>query len=436
MTTSIDNYSKISGLLEPLAQEVGMDVQTYHECVYNMIFGSMLNKGELVTASHVYQLAALCRKYGVNPFLNQVYAVAKGGVIRFSLTVDGWLQVLLSHSEYESHEYVYADKTVKTLIDGHQTPEWVQMVINFKDGRKFAGLREYYMENRNNMDSWQKLPTRMTSIRATCQAVRFGLSIAGFYDDEPENNGTKSSAAALAAAAPAAIVVEDSALVVEDAAPVVVDSEPVVEELAPATVDEAVTDVKPVPVTYDYTQEWNQYIAEQTAIHGELATLAATAFENFLSTKQSQISCFNEKQWAMAQRFVQETIQSTKAALEAEVVEEIIEAEVIDLIVEPIVEHDDSVIEVVDAVSVEIEPQSSVVDVDAMSDEATNDEFDFTVISNGTRQAIQKASNLAIRQGNVMGLTKLRAFFQNDVEIAYLNKIIAETARKIGTNQK
>lgn len=389
----------IIDLIKPLADQAGMDADTYYQVAYNLVFANILSKPDaVITTTHMYQLISLCKEYGVSPLHKHVYAIKKGINIMFSLTIDGWMKVLLSCAEYKNHEIIYSDALLESEVNGHSVPQWIQMKIYFDDGREFLGLREYYLENKETTDAWIKRPIRLLTHRAACQSIRYALNIGGFSgDDLANNNDVPNSESPMKPV----VLVDDS----ENAAQsdsnvqnetclttstkstatkkvVVVDDEesnttPIqTEEAKPQVIDEK----------YDYSSHWLEFISEQRKLHGDLADLAANAFLDFIANKQSRINCFTEKQWISAQQFVLETIQNSKV---------------------------------------------EQVEQDLKQAKVCQDNQDFSIIPVSIRQSIERAAQSARKSNDLSLLSNLSSFFQNDVELAFLAQIIEEVKQDI-----
>lgn len=393
-----NSNKSIIDLIKPLADQAGMDADTYYQVAYNLVFANILSKPDaVITTTHMYQLISLCKEYGVSPLHKHVYAIKKGVNIMFSLTIDGWMKVLLSCAEYKNHEIIYSEDLLESQVSGHTVPQWIQMKIYFKDGREFLGLREYYLENQEATDAWFKRPIRLLTHRAACQSIRYALNIGGFSgDDLASNNDVQNSETPMK---PVVLVDESDNTSLSDSnvqdesglatsIPTPTRNVVVVEDEESSSMPIKTEEDKPKTIVekYDYSSHWLEFISEQRVQHGDLADLAGNAFLNFIANKQSSINSFTEKQWISAQQFVLETIQNSKVE--------------------------------------QVEQETKQVSI-------SQENQDFSIIPVTIRQSIERAAQSARKSNDLSLLSNLSSFFQNDIELAFLAQIIEEVKQDI-----
>lgn len=141
-----------------------------------------LNNEELM------RLLRLCHRYRLNPFLGEICARRSStGLVIPSVSLDGWLKILNSFSDYNGMEVSMSEREVR--IDGVPVPEWCEVTIYRRSIDHPVAHREYAVECVTEDPAWKQHPRRMLKRRTTVQAARyaFGVSV-GFFEisEDPE----------------------------------------------------------------------------------------------------------------------------------------------------------------------------------------------------------------------------------------------------------
>ena len=121
--------------------------------------------------------ALVCSVHRLNPLTREVYAFpTKGGGIMPMIGIDGWLKLAHQHPDYAGMSWTEgsdgSDKWCECTVYLRSTPEHP------------VTIREYLSECKQPGPVWAQRPRRMLRHRATIQAIRYALGIAGVMDSD------------------------------------------------------------------------------------------------------------------------------------------------------------------------------------------------------------------------------------------------------------
>ena len=121
--------------------------------------------------------ALVCSVHKLNPLTREVYAFpTKGGGIMPMIGIDGWLKLAHQHPDYAGMSWTEgsdgSDKWCECTVYLRSTPEHP------------VTIREYLSECKQPGPVWAQRPRRMLRHRATIQAIRYALGIAGVMDSD------------------------------------------------------------------------------------------------------------------------------------------------------------------------------------------------------------------------------------------------------------
>ncbi len=123
-------------------------------------------------------LVVVANEYGLNPLTKEIYAFpAKGGGIVPVVSIDGWINRMNSHPQFDGIEF--ADS-----FDAAGKPVSVTASIFRKDRTRPTIVTEYYGECYRSSDPWNKCPARMLRHKALMQCVRVAFGFAGVHDED------------------------------------------------------------------------------------------------------------------------------------------------------------------------------------------------------------------------------------------------------------
>lgn len=138
-----------------------------------------------ITNEQLAMLVIVANQYNLNPFLRQIYAYPDRGRIVPVVGVDGWINLVQSHPQFDGWEFEW-DKS-----DGSMT-----CTIYRKDRSVPTVVTEYLDECRRGTDAWKNMPRRMMRNRAIAQGARLAFGFTGIHTEEEAEVIVKGSAAA------------------------------------------------------------------------------------------------------------------------------------------------------------------------------------------------------------------------------------------------
>lgn len=120
----------------------------------------------------------VAKEYDLNPVLKEIFAFPKkGGGIQPIVSIDGWLNIINSHPDFDGMEF--AD---------HFGPDGKLSSITCKMYRKDRGrpveVTEYMTECVRATDVWRQWPARMLRHKATIQAARYAFGFSGIMEPD------------------------------------------------------------------------------------------------------------------------------------------------------------------------------------------------------------------------------------------------------------
>ena len=135
-------------------------------------------KDRPATDEEVGALCIIASKYGLNPFLKELYAFpdGRGGIVPM-VPIDGWTRIINTHGDFNGCEF-------EEVNDDNGKPVSCTCRM-FKKGMEHpVAVTEYYTECHRNTEPWNKMPHRMLRHKAFMQAGRYAFSLSGIYDED------------------------------------------------------------------------------------------------------------------------------------------------------------------------------------------------------------------------------------------------------------
>lgn len=166
----------MSKLSTKLANRFNIEPNTFIKTVKATCFN-----GQHPSNEQFAQFLMIAEEYKLNPFLKEIYAFpTQGGGVQPIVGVDGWLQMINRHSEFDGMEF--DDK-----LDSNGNLISVTCRVHRKDRKKPTEVTEYMSECLRNTNTWKQWPARMLRHKATIQAARYAFGFSGIVDpDEGE----------------------------------------------------------------------------------------------------------------------------------------------------------------------------------------------------------------------------------------------------------
>lgn len=158
-------------LIAAMAAQRNMDPEQFARTV----------RATVMPAQHTNeQFAALmlvADKYDLDPILKEIYAFpAKGGGIVPIVSIDGWINLINSHPQYDGAEFDF---------DHAENGDLVSCTCRMfrKDRSRPVTVTEYLSECIRSTEPW-KMKHRMLRHKTMIQAARYAFGFAGIFDED------------------------------------------------------------------------------------------------------------------------------------------------------------------------------------------------------------------------------------------------------------
>jgi hypothetical protein len=122
-------------------------------------------------------LVAVSNRYGLDPLTKQIYAFPSKGGIQPVVSVDGWLHILNSQTEFDGMDFELED-------DADGKPYSITAVIYRRDRTRPTRVTEYFSECYRPTDPWKQFPRRMLRHKVIKESVRVAFGISGITDED------------------------------------------------------------------------------------------------------------------------------------------------------------------------------------------------------------------------------------------------------------
>jgi len=133
-----------------------------------------------VSNEELVTFLSIANEYQLNPLTKEIYAFNNRGAIQPIVSIDGWLKIINSHTQFNGMEFIDTTDEGGNLVS-------VTCRIYRKDREHPTEVTEYMNECLGNSEPWKKWPARMLRHKATIQAARYAFGLSGIIDpDEAE----------------------------------------------------------------------------------------------------------------------------------------------------------------------------------------------------------------------------------------------------------
>lgn len=119
----------------------------------------------------------VAKEYKLNPLTKEIYAFPDRGGIQPIVSIDGWMNLINSHPQFDGMEF--QDSTGE---DGKLYS--VECRIYRKDRARPVSVIEYMSECFRQTDPWKKWPNRMLRHKAAIQAARYAFGFSGIMEPD------------------------------------------------------------------------------------------------------------------------------------------------------------------------------------------------------------------------------------------------------------
>lgn len=164
------------GVIATMAAQYEMDPRAFEATVRSTCIKPDRN-GKEATREEFAAFLLVAKQYRLNPLTREIYAFADKGSVVPIVSIDGWANIINSHSAFDGMEFhdQFAD-------DGSIVS--ITCRIHRKDRSHPTEATEYLAECKRDTIPWNKWPRRMLRHKAMIQAARYAFGFAGIYDPD------------------------------------------------------------------------------------------------------------------------------------------------------------------------------------------------------------------------------------------------------------
>lgn len=119
----------------------------------------------------------VAKEYKLNPLTKEIYAFPDRGGIQPIVSIDGWMNLINSHQQFDGMEFQDTNGDDGKLYS-------VECRIYRKDRARPISVIEYMSECFRQTDPWKKWPNRMLRHKAAIQAARYAFGFSGIMEPD------------------------------------------------------------------------------------------------------------------------------------------------------------------------------------------------------------------------------------------------------------
>lgn len=191
--------------LEVMASKFNMDASKFKKTILATAFSKP--KDREINDEEFATFMLVAQKYDLNPLTKEIYGFAgQGGKIQTVVSIDGWMNLINSHPQFDGMEFEDIPGTNK---DGGSVLKAIKCTIYRKDRNHPINVIEYLDECKRDGDVWRKWPRRMLRHKAAIQCARYAFGFAGIVDEDEAERGMKDITPEKIAPKAAAILADD-----------------------------------------------------------------------------------------------------------------------------------------------------------------------------------------------------------------------------------
>jgi len=139
-----------------------------------------------VSDAQMMALLIVCKEYGLNPFLKQIYAYPdKGGIVPV-VGVDGWATVITRNPMFDGVEFRFSDDII-TMPGAKPCSTWCDTIMHIKGNNQPTIVREYLDEvyrELSYVNPWKTHTKRMLRHKSYIQCGRIAFGLTGIFDED------------------------------------------------------------------------------------------------------------------------------------------------------------------------------------------------------------------------------------------------------------
>jgi phage recombination protein Bet len=158
-------------VLVDMASRFGMEPQAFEATVRATCMPGNVGR------EHFAAFLLVAKEYGLNPLTKEIYAFpAKGGGIQPIVSIDGWMNMVNAHPQFDGMEFD------DMMEDGKLFAVTCRMFR--KDRSRPVSVIEYMAECRRGTDVWKQWPARMLRHKAAIQCARYAFGFSGIMEPD------------------------------------------------------------------------------------------------------------------------------------------------------------------------------------------------------------------------------------------------------------
>ncbi|ENN89117.1 Bacteriophage recombination protein [Rhizobium freirei PRF 81] len=119
----------------------------------------------------------VAKEYDLNPLTKEIYAFPDRGGITPIVSIDGWMNLINSHPQFDGMEFVDTNGADGKLHS-------VECKMYRKDRQRPTTVIEYMSECFRQTDPWKKWPNRMLRHKAAIQCARYAFGFSGIMEPD------------------------------------------------------------------------------------------------------------------------------------------------------------------------------------------------------------------------------------------------------------
>lgn len=167
--------------IEMMADRLSIDPAEMHNIIMATV---MPNGGKGVTNEQFVSFVAVANNYNLDPLKKEIYAFpAKGGGIQPIVSIDGWLNIVNGHPDFDGMQLVETFDEKGVIFS-------VTCTIHKKSTRHPTVIAEYLSECIRNTEPWKK-KIRMLRHKATIQCARYAFGLSGIMEQDEAEAATE-----------------------------------------------------------------------------------------------------------------------------------------------------------------------------------------------------------------------------------------------------
>jgi phage recombination protein Bet len=160
-------------VLLDMANRFGMDPAKFEQTIRATVMPSNIK----VSNEQFAAFLLVAKKYNLDPITKQIYAFPANGGIQPIVSIDGWMNLINSHENFDGMEF--EDK-----LDDNGKVIAITCKMFRKDRAHPVSVTEYMSECYRNTATWKQWPVRMLRHKAAIQAARYAFGFSGIMDED------------------------------------------------------------------------------------------------------------------------------------------------------------------------------------------------------------------------------------------------------------